>query len=155
MLCRSTLAENREGTLSPSRFGVWTSSVPPIKGFTMNRRMWWHGGLTLPWETAQSRSIPKDVASHFLQWTCVKEISCQSNLAGFWSRFGNDTFIIFYIKGPSLRGSFISYSIPQYLCCFRNIIRVVRFDLIQFWPHGMYFLHKFYHCNVIGTEKKG
>ena len=37
-----------------------TSSVPPIKDFTMNRRTWWHGGLTLPWETAQSRSILKD-----------------------------------------------------------------------------------------------
>ena len=82
MLCRSTLAEYREGTLSPSRFGVWTSSIPAIKDFIMNRRTWWHGGLTLPWETAQSRSIPKDVASHFLQWTCVKEISNQYSLAG-------------------------------------------------------------------------
>ena len=72
MLCQSTLAEYREGTLSPSRFGVWTSSVLPIKDFWMNRRGWWHGGLTPPWETAQSRSIWKDVASHFLQWTFVK-----------------------------------------------------------------------------------
>ena len=109
MLCRSTLAEQWEGTLSPSRFGVWTSSVSPIKDFTMNRRRWWHGGLTLPWKTAQSRSIPKDATSHFLQWTCIKEISYQYSLAGIWPRFGNGTFIIFYIKGSSLRGSFIFF----------------------------------------------
>ena len=76
----------------------------------MNRRKWWHGGLTLPWETAQSRSTPKDVASHFLQWTCVKEISYQYSLAGIWPRFGNGAFIIFYIKGPSLRDP--SFFIP-------------------------------------------
>ena len=75
----------------------------------MNRRTWWHDGLTLPWETAQSRSIPKDVASHFLQWTCVKEISYQYSLAGIWPRFRNGTFISFYIKGPSLRGCFIFF----------------------------------------------
>ena len=73
MLCQSTLAEYMEGTLSLSLFGVWTSSVIPIKDFTMNRRGWWHGGLTPPWETAQSGSISKGVASHILQWTCVKE----------------------------------------------------------------------------------
>ena len=69
MLCQSTLAEYREGALSPSRFGMWTSLVLPMKDFTMYMRRRWHGGLTPPRETARSRSIPKDVASHFLQWT--------------------------------------------------------------------------------------
>ena len=40
MLCQSTLAEYRDGALSPSRFGVWTSLVLPIKDFTMNMRRW-------------------------------------------------------------------------------------------------------------------
>ena len=67
MLWQSTLAEYREGTLYPSRFGVWSSLVLPVKGFTMNRWKCLHGGLTLPWDTAQSRSLAKDVANHFLQ----------------------------------------------------------------------------------------
>ena len=73
MLCQSTLAEYREGALSPGRFGVWISLVLPIKDFTINIRRWGHGGLTPPRETAQSKSVPNDVASHFLQWTCIKD----------------------------------------------------------------------------------
>ena len=114
MLCRSTLAECREGALYLSRFGVGTSSVSPMKDFTINRRRWWHGGLTLTRGTAQSRSIPNDVVSHFLQWTCVKDISSRYSLEGIWPRFGDGTFITFFVKGPSLRGSFIFYPIPQY-----------------------------------------
>ena len=74
MLCQSTLAEYREGALSPSRFAVRTSLVLFIKDFTMNMRRWGHGGLTPLRETAQSKSVPKDVASHFLQWTCIKDV---------------------------------------------------------------------------------
>ena len=81
MLWQSTLAEYRGRTLSPSRFGVWTGSVLPIKDFIMYRRRCWHGGLTTPRETAQSRLIPKDVSSHLIQWTSVKEISYQHSLA--------------------------------------------------------------------------
>ena len=73
MLCQSTLAEYGEGALSPSRFGVWTILVLPIKDFTMIMRRWGHGGLTPPRETAQSKPMPKDVASHFFQSTCIKD----------------------------------------------------------------------------------
>ena len=79
--------------------------------FTMNRRRLWHGGLTLSWKTAQNRSIPKDVASHFLQWTCVKEISYQYSLAGIWPRFGNGTFIYLLHQGVVF-GGLPSFSIP-------------------------------------------
>ena len=82
MLCQSTLAEYKDGTLYSSRFGVWTSLVLPIKDITINMRRLWHGGLTPPRETAQSRSIPTNVASHFLQWTYGKKTSYQYNLAG-------------------------------------------------------------------------
>ena len=76
MLCWSTPAEYREGLFRYhlSRTSQWIGE---------------RGGLTLPWETAQSRSIPKDVASYFLQWTCVKEISYQYSSAGIWPRFGH------------------------------------------------------------------
>ena len=100
-----------EGTLSPSRFGVWTSSVSLIKDFTMNRRRWWHGGFTCH-GTAQNRSIPKDVASHFLQWTCVKEISYQYNLAGIWPQFGNVYFHYLLLHQGVVFGGAPSFFIP-------------------------------------------
>ena len=131
---QSTLAECTGGTLSPSRFGVWTSIVLPIKDFTMNMRGWWHGGSTPPRETAQSRSKPKHVASHFIQWTSVKKIPIG--------------------KGPSLHGSWVLARILQKHCCFCNIIRFDRFDFIQFPPQEMYFHYKFYHCKIIDIEKK-
>ena len=141
MLCRSTL---NAGILYASWFGVWTSSVSPIMEFTMNRS-WWHGVLTPPRETAQSGSIPKDLASHFLQWTCLKRFT----ISIVWHKFDYDSGISTSRGHPCVAPSFL-ISFPNSSAAF---IRVFTFDLIQFWPHVMYFHHKFYHCKVIGTEK--
>ena len=84
MLCQSTLAEYMEGTLSLSLFGVWTSSVIPIKEGVV---AWW---LNPPWETAQSGSISKGVASHILQWTCVNGIP----ISIVWQEFDHDLGLV-------------------------------------------------------------
>ena len=89
MLFRSTLTEYREGTLFPSRFGVWTSSVPPIKDFTVNRRTWWHGGLTLPWETAQQAT------------SCNGPALKKFPISIAWQEFDHDSGMVFSLSSIS------------------------------------------------------
>ena len=56
----------------------------------MNTRMWRHDGLTPSRETAQSRSMLKDVASHFLQRTCIKDFS----ISIVWQGFDHDSGMV-------------------------------------------------------------
>ena len=96
MLYQSTLAEYGKGALSPSGFRVRTSLVLPIKDFTKNMRRWGHGGLTPPRKTAQSKSVPKVVASHFLQWTCIKGFSIK-----VWEEFVHESGMVASLSSTS------------------------------------------------------
>ena len=131
VLWQSTLAEYGGWTLCPGRFGMWTRLVLPIKDFTMYRRRRWHGGLTPPRETTQQVNT-KRCYKPLHSMDPVKQISYQHNLARIWPRSGNATFIIFYIKGPSLHGFLVLIAFPNSTAAFVTSSELTNFIWYSF-----------------------